>query len=174
MRLVRAHQGHFLPGEQETHELFQGKQGDQHAADRERHIVESLRDRQAGHQGRPGFHGQRRAVPGHGDAEDHHQHFGDGQHDLAQSVRGIMEGDLEAEMVALAHAHGGAEKNEPTHEKQGGGLRPARRLIQHVTAEHLPGDEEGHQYEADPGDPQSRPIHDGEDAGQRGKFSAHR
>src|SRR5690349_6774798 len=63
MRLVRTHQGRFLPGEQETHELFQGEQGDQHAADREGHVIEALRDRQARHQGRPGFHRQRRAVP---------------------------------------------------------------------------------------------------------------
>src|SRR5215213_4467526 len=124
MRLVHAHHGRIVSDQQEANELFEGKESNQHATDSKRHIIEPLRDRQAGHRGGPGLHRERRAVPSHGAAEEEHQHLGDGQHGLAQALRGIVEGDLEAEMIAVAHAHGGSQQDEPAHEEQGGGLRP--------------------------------------------------
>ena len=97
------------------------------------------------------------AIPGHGPAEADHQHFRDAEHEPSQGWRSVVQADLEAEMVALAHADSGAEQDEPAHQQQGCRLRPARRLVEHIAAEDLPADEDGHQNEAHPGQPQAPP-----------------
>ena len=69
-----------------------------------------------------------------------------------------VEQHVEAHVVVLAHADGGAEKDEPAHQHDRAGLGPARRVVEHVAAEHLPGDECRHQHQPDAGEPQRQRV----------------
>ena len=69
------------------------------------------------------------------------QRLGAGRQEVEQHV--------EAHVEVLAHADRGAEEDEPAHHQDRGALGPARRGVQHVAGEHLPGDQAGHHHEPD-------------------------
>src|SRR5215218_2463215 len=173
MRLVVPDQGHFFSCQQEADELFECKERDEDTAYYERHVIHALWDRQSRHGCRPGPRREIRAIPGHCHAESDHQHLSDDQHELACAVRRVVERDLKTQMITLTHPDGRTEKNEPAHEEQAGRFGPTWRLVEHVTAEDLPGDKESHQDEAGPRDPQGRLVDDTQDPGQRGKTVTH-
>ena len=64
------------------------------------------------------------------------------QQHLLRGWRQHVQQHVEAEMVALAHADGGAEEDEPAHQDDRQGFGPVGRGVEHVARPDLPGGEE--------------------------------
>ena len=92
---------------------------------------------------------------------------GDHAQPFLAAVRQHIEQHVEAEMVVFAHADGGAEEDEPAHQHDRAGLGPARRVVQHIAAEDLPGDDDRHQHEPDAGEVERRGVEPGQNARRR-------
>ncbi len=85
-----------------------------------------------------------------------------------------VEQHVEAHMVVLPHADGGAEKDEPAHQDNGAGFGPARRVVENVAAEDLPGDDGRHGDEPGTGDVEDRRVEPRQEGQAQSEFRGHR
>ncbi|MNL67128.1 hypothetical protein D3C87_1916870 [compost metagenome] len=66
-------------------------------------------------------------------------------------------------MIVFPHADRGAEEDEPAHQDDRAGFGPARRIVEHIAAEDLPGDDGRHDHEPGAGTIEGDGIEPGQD-----------